>query len=422
MKQVLIFLLICFSLGLFAQPFNPNMTESQVPEYQLPRILVSSKGRKIKKPQQWEKIRRPEILSLFGQEVYGKVPGEIAAPKVIVYEDQANAFGGKANRQQVDLVFEGNGRTLSVGVLMYLPKTDVPVPVILGYNFLGNHAVVDDPEIRISESWVANNPSLGIVNNHFTEQSRGFDAENWPVEKMLDAGFGLVTVYYGDVDPDYDDFQDGIHPFFYKEGQDHPAADEWAAMGAWAWGLSRVMDYLETDAEVNAKQVIVFGHSRLGKAALWAAASDQRFAACISNDSGCMGAALSRRRFGETVGLVNKNFPQWFCGNFKKYSGFEDYLPVDQHMLLALIAPRPLYLASATEDLWSDPKGEFISAQMASSVYRLYGLTAIDEGQMPGPEHPIGGVLSYHLRTGKHAVKAFDWEQYLSWASEQVVR
>ena len=421
MKLVLIFLLICFSLGSFAQPFKPNMDEAQVSEYQLPRILVSTKGRKIKKTEQWEKIRRPEILKLFEQEVYGKVPGEIAPPKIIVYEDHGQAFAGKAIRKQIDLVFEGNGRTLSVGVLMYLPQTDRPAPVILAYNFLGNHAVVADPEIRISESWVINNPSLGIVNNHFTEQSRGFDAESWPVEKMLDAGFGLATVYYGEVDPDYDDFQDGIQPLFYKEGQDHPEADEWAAIGAWAWGLSRVMDYLETDTDVNAKQVIVFGHSRLGKTALWTAASDQRFAACISNDSGCMGAALSRRRFGETIGIANKNFPQWFCGNFKKYSGFEDFLPIDQHMLLALIAPRPLYVASATKDLWSDPKGEFLSAQAASTVYRLYGLTAIDEEQMPEPGHPIGGVLSYHLRTGKHAVKPFDWEQYLRWAKEYVV-
>ncbi|RKD85025.1 glucuronyl esterase domain-containing protein [Mangrovibacterium diazotrophicum] len=421
MKLSLTLLFVFLLLNSHAQSTKSNVDEELVPQYELPEILVSEKGRKIKKPEQWEKIRRPEILHLFVQEVYGKVPGEIAPPEVIVYEDRGEAFGGKAIRKQIDLVFEGNGRTLSVGVLMYLPKAASPAPVILGYNFLGNHAIVDDPEIRISESWVRNNPSLGIVNNHFTEQSRGFDAESWPVEKMLDAGFGLVTVYYGEVDPDYDDFENGIHPLFYKEGQDHPAADEWASIGAWAWGLSRVMDYLETDSDVNAKQVIVFGHSRLGKTALWAVASDQRFAACISNDSGCMGAALSRRRFGETIGIANKNFPQWFCGNFKKYSGFEDYLPIDQHMLLALIAPRPLYVASATEDLWSDPKGEFLSAQAASAVYRLYGLTAIDDEQMPSPEHPVGGVLSYHLRTGKHAVKPFDWEQYLQWAKEYVV-
>lgn len=417
-----VFVIVHFTfLNCFAQKLQPNFEERLVPEYELPSLLKCLDGKKIRRAEQWEKIRRPEILKLFTQEVYGKIPGVLDKPKIITYESSAEAFGGKAIRKQFDLIFNGINRELSVGVLMYLPKSDGSVPVILGYNFLGNHSITGDPAIRISESWVKNNPSFGIVNNQLTEQSRGFDAERWQVEKILEAGFGLVTLYYGDIDPDRDNFDDGIHPLFYQEGQKEPTTDEWRAIGAWAWGLSRVMDYLETDSNVNSRQVVVYGHSLHGKVALWAAACDPRFAACISNDSGCMGAALSRRRFGETIAAVNRRFPQWFCPNFKKYSGHEDQLPVDQHMLLALIAPRPLYVGSASEDLWADPKGEFLSARVASVVYRLYGIPGIEADQMPESEHPVGGVLSYHLRTGRHGVKPYDWDQYLAWAKKYVV-
>lgn len=285
---------------------------------------------------------------------------------------------------------------------------------------MGNHTVLNDPEIRLSGSWVRDNPSLGIIHNQITEQSRGVADSRWPVEKIIRAGYGLVTVYCGDVDPDKNDFLDGIHPFFYGEGQTIPAPDEWGTIAAWSWGLSRVMDYLEQDEQVDAGRVIVTGHSRLGKTAIWTAASDARFAACISNNSGCMGAALSMRRFGETVGVINSSFPHWFCGNFKKYGGREDELPVDQHMLLAAIAPRPLYVASASQDLWADPKGEFLSAKLASEAYRLYGLSGLPAGEMPAPDTPVKGIVSYHLRTGKHDITSWDWDQYIRFADEQV--
>lgn len=420
MKNLLTFLLLLIISVSFAQRRTTIYDEENVPGYQLPPLLKSQNGRTIKKVKQWEKVRRPELLRLFTQEVYGKIPGEMPAPNVIIHETQGSAFNGKAIRKQIDLIFSKNELELSVGILMYLPASAPNAPVFLGYNFLGNHSVADDPNIRLTESWVYDHPSLGIVHNQVTEQSRGVSAENWPIEMILDAGFGLVTVYYGDVDPDRDNFSDGIHPFFYKAGQEKPRPDEWGSMAAWAWGLSRVMDYLETDDRVNAQEVIVLGHSRLGKAALWAAATDPRFAMCISNNSGCMGAALSRRRFGETVAVVNSNFPHWFCGNFKKYSGYEDELPVDQHMLLALIAPRPLYVASATEDLWADPLGEFLSAKQASEVYQLYGLQGLQTDSMPAPDQPVLDRISYHIRTGKHDITPFDWEQYLKFAQQQL--
>ncbi|MGV8094953.1 MAG: hypothetical protein AB2L24_24125 [Mangrovibacterium sp.] len=420
MKNILLAFFFMISLSGYSQRPGINYDEEKVPQYTLPEILTTQNGRKIRNLKQWEKIRKPEIFHLFQQEVFGKVPGKLEISEVVVHEDAGEGLNGLAVRKQLDLVFKRNNQELTMGLLMYLPKTDKKVPVFLGYNFLGNHSILNDPEIRLSESWVADHPSLGIIHNQITEQSRGVQDNRWPVEEIIRAGYGLATVYYGDVDPDKNDLRDGIHPFFYTTGQENPGPDEWGAIAAWAWGLSRVMDYLETDEQVNANQVVVIGHSRLGKTAIWAAASDPRFAACISNDSGCMGAALSRRWFGETVAVINSSFPHWFCGNFKKYNGREGELPVDQHMLLALIAPRPLYVASATEDLWADPKGEYLSAKLASEAYRLYGLEGLPANEMPEPDSPVFGVVSYHIRTGKHDITSYDWEQYIRFADELV--
>lgn len=418
MRNSILFFLFVFFIADFAYPQGRQTIteESQVPDYKLPDVLTRFNGRKVTTEKAWIKKRRPELLKTFTEDVYGKVPGELRISKIDVWESSDHALNDLAVRKQLSLIFKKGNHSLELNVLMYLPKSQKKSPVFLAYNFSGNHTVSRDPNIRLTEAWVNNNPSVGIINNQVTEQSRGSASDSWPIEQIIKDGYGLITAYYGEVDPDKDDFSDGIQPFFYQGNQTRPKADEWGSIAAWAWGLSRIMDYLETDSLVDAHRVAVLGHSRLGKTALWAGATDQRFAMVISNESGCGGAALSRRRYGETVWRINRSFPYWFCENFKKYNNNEDALPVDQHELLALIAPRPLYVASAEGDQWSDPRGEFLSAKYASPVYKLFGPGGLPATEMPPVNQPVMGTIGYHIRSGKHNLTEYDWTQYLQFA------
>lgn len=414
--SLLFIFILLNSIIAFSQERNVNYDESKAGPYSLPSVLTSYGGVVINNVSDWEEFRKSEILNSFTEHIYGKVPGELDTMLINITENNGSFLNGKAKRKQVTLTFIKNGKELSADLLIYLPSSNKSSSVFLGYNFQGNHTVANDKNIFITKSWVPVNETLGVISNTASEESRGEMSRRWAIEKIIDAGYGLVTLYRGDIDPDKDDFSDGVHKLFYTKDQDKPGQDEWATIAAWSWGLSRVMDYLEKDNEIDNEKVIVFGHSRLGKASLWAAATDNRFAGCISNNSGEMGAALSRRNFGETVEVINTSFPHWFCANFKKYSNKAYMLPVDQHMLISLIAPRPVYVASATEDLWADPKGEFLSAKEASVVYNLYGIQGLSSTAMPDPDSPVIGEVSYHLRTGKHDVTDYDWEQYIKFA------
>lgn len=365
---------------------------------------------------EWKKVHRPAIMDFFLTDVYGHYPQKQVTPRFELLEQSDKALGGKAIRKQVAIHLDGMDTPILL--LIYQPAgVKGKVPAFVGMNFKGNHQVNIDPEIIISDN-APKGKDLG------TDAPRGAASSRWPLEEIVGAGYAVATIYRGDVDPDHDDgFKNGIHPLFYRAGQTKPDAEEWGTIGAWAWGLSRVMDYLEQDKSIDHKRVAVIGHSRLGKTALWAGATDERFAIAISNDSGCGGAALSARKVGETVAKINKSFPHWFCDNYNKYNDNEEALLVDQQGLIALIAPRPVYVASATEDEWADPEGEFLSALYASPVYELYGKKGLAVSSMPKPEQPsIEGYVGYHIRTGKHDITLYDWQQYIKFANQHFGR
>jgi len=396
-----------------AQQFVANYDEAKVPAYKLPDVLVFNDGTRVVTKKDWVK-RRSEIYSIFEKEVFGVVPEWKGHVKSTVVSQKVGALDGIAKRKEVRLDFINGDRKVSVTVLIYLPRNSTNAPVFLSYNFEGNHTTTMEPDVLIPDSWVNNNKVFRIADNRANEKGRGSAASRWPMKEIVSRGFGVATVYYGDVYPDFEEgFKDGIQQLFDSKRD----STSWGSIAAWSWGLSRIMDYLETDKEVNAKRVIVMGHSRLGKTSLWAGASDQRFAMVVSNNSGCGGAALSMRKFGETVGQINAAFPYWFCDNYKKYNEKEELMPVDQHELLALIAPRPVYVASAEEDLWADPRGEFLSCVFASPVYELLGMKGLPSKVMPAVGKPLTGTIAYHIRPGQHDVMLYDWQCYMDFAT-----
>ena len=403
-----------------AAPPGTVSDEAQVQPYVLPDPLVGADGTKIADAAAWRAMRRPELLKLFEREVYGRAPlGRPPALKFVVREEKKDARGGRATRLRVGVLFEGREDGRQVELLVYLPNgAKGPVPLFLGPNFDGNYTTTDEPDLPVPHHW-----AMGLFDNKLTnhvpsEAGRGIHQGQWPYDLALERGYGVATVGYGEIEPDANGH--------WKEGPRglaaEPGASDWGSIGAWGWALSRAMDYLETEPRVDARRVAVLGFSRLGKTALWAGASDPRFAMVVSLESGAGGAALSKRIFGETVANLTKNFPHWFCANFARYAGNEAALPVDQHELLALIAPRPLLIVSATGDLWSDPKGEFLSALGADPVYRLLGTDGLAAKEWPEPSKLVDSTLGYFLCPGKHDVTPEHWRAILDFADKHLGR
>ncbi len=417
---------LCF-LGTLAaaEKRNVNYDEAKVNMAPLPDPLVLNNGKAVTDAKTWTKQRRPELLELFRSHVYGHSPSK---PRGMKFEEVAIdhvALDGIATRKEIAIYFTGKKDGPKMTILLYVPNNaKKPVPAFLGLNFYGNHTVDADPGITLSTAWMRDNKEAGVVNGRATEKSRGFQSSRWQIEKVIKRGYATATIYYGDIEPDHaEGWKTGLRAALSKDGANTQwKPDDWGAIGAWSWGLSRALDYLETDKDINAKQVAVHGHSRLGKTSLWAGATDERFAIVISNDSGEGGAALTRRNFGETTAIITKAFPHWFCPRYSTYASNAPALPVDQHELIALMAPRPVYIASATEDQWADPRGEFLSGKNAEPVYALFKKAGLGVADQPAPDHPVGDFIGYHLRTGKHDITDYDWEQYLNFADRHFKR
>jgi len=366
-----------------------NYDESKVPSYTLPQILKTSGGNVVNNKKTWEATRRPEILNLFEHNVYGKMPRAFDSVRFNSTHEDKNAMNGKAHLKEVSISVWNKGAHVIIDVTLFAPNNRKKAPVFL------------------------------LINNRSkrnTEAARDTLSEFWPAEMLIDSGYGIAAFHIGDAAPDNkENYSNGALKLFPEQ---LTASNGMKAIGAWSWAASRVMDYFERDKQVDSKNVFVVGHSRGGKAALWAGAQDQRFAMVFSNCSGNTGAALSRRKFGETIARINTQFPHWFADNYKKYNNNEAALPVDQHMLLALIAPRPLYVTNASKDLWADPTGTYLSLKKAEDAYALYNKHSRLPILPPGINVPvIRSFLGYHNREGIHDLTAYDWNNFVQFAS-----
>ena len=407
----------------------PNYDETKVRPSTLPSVLAGPDGAPATTIEAWRTIGRPHQLSLLEKNVYGRLlPPAFTVPVGEVERAAVTlADGMKATRLQARLRMGQGKKAPLVDVLLYLPTsgqlpaTDQPAPVFLKLNFKGNQAEHPDPGIRLCEAWLPDDKKHGIVNNRATEASRGMNSRRWPVEKMLSRGYAMATACYGDIFPDRPDGRaDSALAALGRPVTGDLPGDEPGAIAAWAWGLSRILDWLIRLPEVDPTRVIVLGHSRNGKAAVWAGAGDERFAMVVSNNSGCGGAALERRNYGETIADITTRFPHWFCPTFATYAGREDQLPTDAHTLLAMAAPRPLYVASAIDDRWADPRGEFLAALAAEPVWKLFGMTGLGTTEWPAVDTPVGSRIGYHVRSGGHNLLEYDWLRFADFADKNL--
>jgi hypothetical protein len=387
-----------------------NYDEGKTGTYTLPDPLKLNNGQPVRDAKTWYAKRRPEIVHIFETQQYGRDPGRPTEECFEVTDKGTPALNGKAIRKQVTISFSKDKTWPKIHLLIYLPAAaKKAVPVFFSINFGAVQNAVDDPGIAPGEIWDPKTHARILA-------SKGIGFGRIDAEPLLEAGFGVATFYYGDVDPDDPEgFTSGIRARYLRPGQTERAPDDWGSIAAWAWGISRVEDYFETDKNIDAKRVAIHGISRLGKTVMWAGAHDQRFAAVIASCSGEGGAALSHRNYGETIAHLTapSRYSYQFATNYAKYDGFPDVAPMDANLLIALIAPRPLLLQTGDTDHWSDPKGEFLAAVAASPVYKLLGKDGLDTDVWPAAKQPILHDLGYFMHDGGHGMVPSDWKIYL---------
>jgi dienelactone hydrolase len=385
-----------------------------------PDPLVMLDGTRVTTREQWEKQRRPELKKLFQHYMYGVQPKESRVQATLLHDD-GKAFGGKATLMEMALaVNSAPANAPRIYLLLVIPnKLKGPVPCFVGMNFCGNHALIDDPKIHIPTWWMYPGHA-GVNDNKATEAGRGKEKDVWALEQSIDRGYAVATFYNGDIDPDQKEKREGIRP--YLQGGDGP--DATATIMAWAWGVSRAVDYLVSNKDIDAKRIAVVGHSRLGKTALLAAAFDERIALAVPHQAGCGGSAPSRQDNpkAESVKRINDSFPHWFCDNFKKFNDDTTKLPFDQNCLAALVAPRPLLFTNAVEDEWANPAGQFAVLKAAEPAYRLYGAGGLDATEMPKPGRLIDSTLGYYIRPGAHSMTRDDWKVFLDFADKHLAK
>ncbi len=401
------------------------LDENMVPEYQLPSPLRREDGSVITNAIEWQAKQRAFWIEKFASCMYGEIPPRPDTMSFEVVAEKKDALNNSAIRREVRIICGmSDGRSHDMLLLCYLPKkAGCPVPAFFGLNFQSNAACTREPDVMLSPLPRYKSTSPMLTDTRATADKRGNQDYRWNFEDIVSRGFATATVHYFDAFPD---FPDGFGQSIYKlfKTPDELAADShpYGAISAWAWAISRAVDYLESVPEIDSRKIIVHGHSRLGKTALWAGANDPRVAMVVSNCSGCGGAALSRRNFGESLEWLLHWRTYWFNAKWRDFIGNEAALPFDQHILIALIAPRLAYVASGTEDMYADPKGEFAAALAASEVYQLFGGTGLGINTTPPPDTPIGNDIGYHIRTGPHDMTPFDWRAVTNFAKKRLCK
>ena len=391
-----------------------NYEEEKIPPYTLPDLLVCRDGKRIVSSREWREKRRPEVLSFFEDVMYGELPGLPDEAEYETVSRKENDLNGLAARQEIRIHFRmKNGKSHFADALLFLPaKAEGKVPVFIGLTFKGNQVCSPDPSIRLTGL----RGDAGGTDIKTAESLRGTHAQRFPLKEILSRGYAILFASCHDFFPDRSDgWEESIYSLFYDKNELEKIQWERSGLSAWAWGISRLADLAQSIPEIDGTRLVCYGHSRLGKASLWAGANDERFSLVCVNDSGCGGAALSRRLYGETLfSMCRKyNMGYWFRRDFWEKSLHVEKLEMDQHGLIALVAPRAVAVHSATEDRWADPYGEYLSACHAGSVYRLFGKTPLESPVQPPPGQPAGTDISYLLREGKHDILLEDFQQYM---------